>query len=74
MVDWINYWGCTPLMVACQEGHTDFAVEIVSKGQVSMILTDSQGFSAIHIAAANNNLNTVEALVDHGCHMDQVGD
>ena len=61
-------------MVACQEGHTDFAVEIVSKGQVSMILTDSQGFSAIHIAAANNNFNTVEALVDHGCHMDQVGD
>ena len=71
IVDSQNQVGLTPLYLACQEGHLASVLTLL-KARASVSLPNAHGSLPIHIAADRNWVDTVRALLDHGCSPDMV--
>ena len=60
-----------PLYAACQEGHLASALRLLKAG-ATVTLPNNYGSLPIHIAAANNRVEIVRTLLEHGCSPDMV--
>jgi serine/threonine-protein phosphatase 6 regulatory ankyrin repeat subunit B len=62
----------TPLMLAIKSNHDiDFINEIIELGS-DINAIDTQGFTPLILSASNNNLNTVNSLLDNGALIDPI--
>ena len=70
-----NVWGMTPLMEAAEWGHANVVVELIRAGaDVSVVsshkwLSVAAGSTALHFAAAENNIECGVLLVEAGADM-----
>ena len=64
-------FGWSPLMVAARAGHAE-AVQILTRAGASLTVRDHKGSTALHRAAYQGNVRTIEALVDAGAPLEQV--
>lgn len=60
--------GMTPTLLAAQNGHLEALRILVGRGG-NPEKTNSNGFSGLHLAAAQNHLNCVSFLVNFGVNM-----
>ena len=66
-----NVFGGTPLYNASQEGHLACVLTLLKAG-ASVSLPTNDWYLPIHIAAVNNRVDIVRALLEHGCSLDMV--
>ena len=59
-----NKNGTTPLMISCQKKDRIAAVKILLQ-EYNVNLVDNYGQSALHYAAANDNVDAIRLLLDH---------
>ena len=65
-VDWQNWYGWSPLHRASFYGHTDI-VMLLLENKCNLNITDRRGNTPLILAAINNKMDTVRALVEAGC-------
>ena len=61
--------GTSPLVVAAHSGHTALAIELLNQGADANSM--GAGYTALHAAILRGDLDTVEALLDHGADPNQ---
>ena len=57
--------GMTPLMCACRRGNTEIVKILLENESENPNYTDSLGWAALHFASEKDNLEIVQALVNH---------
>jgi ankyrin repeat protein len=68
MVNFQNGYGATPAMACCQEGYTTILTYLLEHG-ANLELTDSNGFTAIHLATISNRPKSLSVLLRHGANV-----
>jgi len=63
--------GTTPLYFACRNGHLACVLALLKAG-ASVSMSDNEDMLPIHIAAKQNRVEIVKALLDFGCSPDMV--
>ena len=58
----LNKDDCTPLMLACAEGHTDVVKYLLHLG-ADMVLRGNDGMTCLHLAAQSGHLECVHAIL-----------
>lgn len=61
--------GTSPLVVATHSGHTKLALELLKKGADANSM--GAGYTALHAAILRGDLDSVEALLEHGADPNQ---
>jgi len=59
-----NFYGMTPLLLACEYGHLEVASLILSKG-ADANYSDPGGYTPLHLAVEQSHLNLVRLLLRH---------
>ncbi|XP_077977482.1 uncharacterized protein LOC144433045 [Glandiceps talaboti] len=60
----------TDLHIAALNGDTESALKLIETGTEDIDLVTAEGYTALHIAASNNNLNMVKCLVEAKAKLD----
>ena len=63
MSQYIAHSNSTPVHVAAQYGHGQCVAKLATARNIQLEARDAAGVTALHIAAANNDVATVEQLV-----------
>ena len=58
--------GCTPIFVACSEGHHEIADWLLSLGGNDVLASDKNDYNALHAAASHGHLKTTHILLREG--------
>ena len=62
--------GLTPLMAATFGGHTEVCELLLDKGKANIEETTPDGYTALNLAASNDNASTVALLLSKGARVD----
>lgn len=64
--------GATPLIRAVERRHAGITRHLIDTGAVDLNASDKQGVTALHLAAAAGDIETVRLLLAHGARTDLV--
>jgi ankyrin repeat protein len=65
IIDRINYGGCTPAFVACQEGHSN-CLAVLLEHHADATKKADDGWGPVHVACQMGHYECVEVLLKHG--------